>query len=451
MAISELDSKGLFLSSDFIMLRPFMTAVTVLSHTALSYASPVPGGKQYGAVLDAGSSSTKVHVYSWEKLPGKIPDVEDMFYAKIKPGISAFEDSVTEISGYISQLLTAVSQAVPEALWPVTPVYFMATAGLRLLDENATRAIMSGVGTAMSDSSINPFLYDEEYVHILSGEEEALFAWITVNYLKKYFEDSSAPATQSFGLVELGGGSLQISFVPDDPIYAGKMTVQLAGREYDIYGHSHLSYGADLMANRVPEYLIKENPYAKVIVNPCMLKGDITNHTFADKTIGMEGGGNSSLCESILQHYLSPQDTDMCSPRPCSIGQVYQPPVRDMNFFTFGSIYTIANALGVLSGPGVLDLEKLQANSRSYCKKTIQDVVENLKIPSKWASRNCQDGLYIPLIFSALGFNMDSKNIFAGKNIDDQKIAWSLGAILYEEERNRYDLFASQILSRKVE
>ena len=40
-----------------------------------------------------------------------------------------------------------------------------------------------------------------------------------------------------------------------------------------------------------------------------------------------------------------------------------------MNFFTFGSIYTIANALGVLSGPGVLDLEKLQANSRSYCKK----------------------------------------------------------------------------------
>ena len=52
-----------------------------------------------------------------------------MFYAKIKPGISAFEDSVTEISGYISQLLTAVSQAVPEALWPVTPVYFMATAG----------------------------------------------------------------------------------------------------------------------------------------------------------------------------------------------------------------------------------------------------------------------------------------------------------------------------------
>ena len=53
------------------------------------------------------------------------------------------------------------------------------------------------------------------------------------------------------------------------------MTIQLGGRDYDIYGHSHLSYGATLMAKRVPEYLIKENPYASVIVNPCMLRGKL--------------------------------------------------------------------------------------------------------------------------------------------------------------------------------
>ena len=48
---------------------------------------------------------------------------------------------------------------------------------------------MSGVEAAMADTSVNPFVYDEEYVHILSGEEEALFAWITVNYLNHFFED----------------------------------------------------------------------------------------------------------------------------------------------------------------------------------------------------------------------------------------------------------------------
>ena len=47
--------------------------------------------------------------------------------------------------------------------------------------------------------------------------------------------------------------------------------------------------------------------------------------------------------------------------------QVYQPPVRDRNFFTFGLIYYLAKDLGVLSGPGKLDLLKLQSNVRTYC------------------------------------------------------------------------------------
>ena len=49
--------------------------------------------------------------------------------------------------------------------------------------------------------------------------------------------------------------------------------------------------------------------------------------------------------------------------------QVYQPPVRDRNFFTFGLIYYLAKDLGVLSGPGMLDLQKLQSNVRTYCKE----------------------------------------------------------------------------------
>lgn len=430
------------------MFRPLVTAVTVLSAASMPYASPFPGGKQYGAVLDAGSSSTKVRVYSLEKVPGKIPKVEELFYRKVKPGISAFKDNVSEITTYISQIMAAISEAVPAPQLSVTPVFFMATAGLRLLDENATREIVAGVEAAMADTRLNPFVYDEEYVHILSGEEEALFAWITVNYLNHFFEDSSPLPSESYGLVELGGGSLQISFIPDDPIYAGKMTIQLGGRDYDIYAHSHLSYGATLMDKRVLEYLIKENPYASVIAHPCMLRGDSTNYTFGEKTIGLVGGGNASLCENILQHYLSPQDTDMCSPRPCSIGQVYQPPVRNRNFFTFGLIYYLAYDLGVLSGPGKLDLLKLQSNVRTYCRETLQEVTDKRKIDSKWASRNCQDGLYIPLIFSALGFNLNTNQIFAGKDIDDKTIAWSLGAILYEEERNKYDLFTRQILGR---
>ena len=113
------------------MLRPFMAAVTVLTHATLSYASPLP--VQYGVVLDAGSSSTKVRVYSWTKIPGKIPKVEEVFYTKVKPGISDFEDSQHEITNYIVRIIRAIEEAIPDSFWPTTPVYFMATAGILYL------------------------------------------------------------------------------------------------------------------------------------------------------------------------------------------------------------------------------------------------------------------------------------------------------------------------------
>ena len=34
-------------------------------------------------------------------------------------------------------------------------------------------------------------------------------------------------------------------------------------------------------------------------------------------------------------------------------------------------------------------------------------------MPKKYASRNCQDGLYIPLLFTSLGFPLNTQNVIA--------------------------------------
>ena len=81
------------------------------------------------------------------------------------------------------------------------------------------------------------------------------------------------PSSESFGLIELGGGSAQIAFIPDEPVYAGKMPTSVAGREYGVYCHSHLSYGTSMFNDRIVEYLVEMNPNANTIVNPCMLTG----------------------------------------------------------------------------------------------------------------------------------------------------------------------------------
>jgi len=75
------------------------------------------------------------------------------------------------------------------------------------------------------------------------------------------------------GIIEVGGGSAQIAFVPATPIYEGRIPAPINGHEVGVYGHSHLSYGATVITERVKEYLFLENPHADRIVNPCMLKG----------------------------------------------------------------------------------------------------------------------------------------------------------------------------------
>lgn len=77
----------------------------------------------------------------------------------------------------------------------------------------------------------------------------------------------------TIGMVEVGGGSMQIAFIPERPIYAGKQAVIIGGREYDVYAHSFLSYGAKSIGMRIEEYLVRQNMQAVVLTNPCMLKG----------------------------------------------------------------------------------------------------------------------------------------------------------------------------------
>lgn len=48
---------------------------------------------------------------------------------------------------------------------------------------------MATVKEVFMNPAENPFKFEEENAHILSGEEEALFAWLTVNYLNDFFAD----------------------------------------------------------------------------------------------------------------------------------------------------------------------------------------------------------------------------------------------------------------------
>ncbi|CAG2235425.1 unnamed protein product [Mytilus edulis] len=118
---------------------------------------------QYGAILDAGSSSTKLKIYRW-------------------------------------------------------PQNFFRFC-LRHQTKDDARSLMNAIRNVLQNKTLNPFVFNPSNVRILSGEEEGVFAWITINYLKDYF-GSDRPQSQAVGVLEMGGGSTQIVFLPDGPLLA---------------------------------------------------------------------------------------------------------------------------------------------------------------------------------------------------------------------------------------
>ena len=51
----------------------------------------------------------------------------------------------------------------------------------------------------MGNLNVNPFLFKDDHVSILSGEEEAVYAWLSVNYLNGFFATNMS-VCRSFSL-----------------------------------------------------------------------------------------------------------------------------------------------------------------------------------------------------------------------------------------------------------
>lgn len=208
---------------------------TIASH--LGYSE-----KQYGAILDAGSTGSRVLAFEFHKgyLDGRLVLDKELF-RELKPGLS----SLTPAKGaeQIQQLIDEAKQFIPQEYWANTPLALKATAGLRLLGASQSEDILNEIRELFTKSG---FSVNEHSVEIMDGTDEGIFSWFTVNYLSGRLTSKNTVAA-----LDLGGGSTQVTYELNElqPSYKDFIhAVPIFGSEMNVFTNSYLHLG--LMALR---------------------------------------------------------------------------------------------------------------------------------------------------------------------------------------------------------
>lgn len=166
----------------------------------------------------------------------------------VVPGLSSVANNPTlaTVGAYLTPLLDFASSVVPPSQQPKTPLYLLATAGMRLVPQLQRLQILSlSCEYVKGKYSFSMAAGCQRQFRVISGDLEAVFGWVAVNYLKQdgfaarvrgvkikttiesgdkeYMKDEddnieSEAAAPTYGFLELGGASAQVAIEVDDTV-----------------------------------------------------------------------------------------------------------------------------------------------------------------------------------------------------------------------------------------
>ncbi|XP_004061973.3 ectonucleoside triphosphate diphosphohydrolase 6 isoform X1 [Gorilla gorilla gorilla] len=377
----------------------------------------------YGIMFDAGSTGTRVHVFQFTRPPREIPTLTHETFKALKPGLSAYADDVEKSAQGIQELLDVAKQDIPFDFWKATPLVLKATAGLRLLPGEKAQKLLQKVKEVFKAS---PFLVGDDCVSIMNGTDEGVSAWITINFLTGSLK---TPGGSSVGMLDLGGGSTQIAFLPrmEGTLQAsppGYLTaLWMFNRTYKLYSYSYLGLG--LMSARLAILGGVEGQPAKdgkELVSPCLspsFKGEWEHAEVTYRVSGQKAAASlRELCAARVSEVLQ--------------NRVHRTEeVKHVDFYAFSYYYDLA------AGVGLIDAEKggsLVVGDFEIAAKYVCRTLETQLQSSPFA---CMDLTYVSLLLQEFGFPR-SKVLKLTRKIDNVETSWALGAIFhYIDSLNR--------------
>ena len=357
-------------------------------------------------VIDAGSTGTRLYAYQVTASPdGGLPGIVLMDSFKVEPGISDLEEDRDQGMKNLEALVEAARRFVPQTRWSTTPVYLLATAGMRLLSRAKQARILAAIDSYFRQEG--SFAYQEPIV--LSGTYEGLYSWLSVNYLDDRFD----PGTEREGMLEMGGASTQIVFLSPPTSAAPVIKRRLRGRAYRIYAHSYLYMG--------------ENQARQLAATADCYPGGFP------MGIGEAvGQGDFNRCtQEIKEHFAALCENLECDGPHCVFARHPVQAPRG-NYFAISGFYFLYDFLN--PGNDEKLLATYLAGGRDFCSQNWEAIkAQYAKTPDvyRYLKNYCfASAYYYTLLSSGFGLDDATQNIKAVTQINATEVSWTLGAAL---------------------
>ena len=319
--------------------------------------------------MDAGSSGTRVYLYSWPDHSGDphqllqisplLEDGEPMV-KKATPGLSTFGEAPDNAFEYLRPLLMFASENIPREKHKETPLYILATAGMRLLEKEQQEQVLANIRRGIKENF--DFYFPDGHLEVISGKQEGIYQWLSINYVLGKFQQKdhassneelvavepvhSARDTESLvfrprtvGALDMGGASMQLAMEITTNLQLEGMTekdksqvaeINLGCLEHDtehtyrVFVTTYLGFGANEAMRRHERTLLLESALSQGQVvglntdnrlkDPCRPLGmkDNSSLTLDLLNLNIADSLKSELSESQMVYYYGTGDWDSC-------------------------------------------------------------------------------------------------------------------------------------------
>ncbi|PRP89552.1 ectonucleoside triphosphate diphosphohydrolase 1 [Planoprotostelium fungivorum] len=420
-----------------------LTRISILLALTLALSGALT--LEYGIIMDAGSSGTRIYVYQWfkENRPTLFvyqeisPLNATVSNLKTTPGVSSFYNNPTGLNASLAPLISFAQKNIPPTSWNSTILFFKATAGMRLLPQYQQDSILNDIRTILNGSG---FLFRPEWARVITGDEEGIYGWVAVNYLESTLANLTAGSYGALGesiynrpeltTLDLGGASTQVAFiVPND--YTGPDTTKVTfGKSVDftLYSKSYLGLGVDQVYLSVQNLLISRANFSTNVNNPC----NPSNYSEIAKINGtaynFTGTADYAGCREVVSTFLKNFTGGPIGANKPAIPQT-------LNFVGFSAFYytfSFYNISGLNNNPTLGHLYNLTGE---ICPLSFSQVVAAAAATgstANFANKYCFYGVFSSELLISYGFDNNTAQINAQQSIGGTEVSYAPGAMVYE-------------------